>query len=159
MAVDVSGRRMRQAGINRDVAAQRFEHIKHFGKFKVLFAAPGKPAPIRPRGIGLERQADTVRMVDTDKSLRRLVLAQAACRKRFEPRQSERHAGAAKKRPAAQRDGFITHRMFHAYLELKMLLLRIRFISSPRPSPRRRNCAVKLSMSARSAKVSGLPSA
>ena len=37
---------------------------QEYPEFEILFAAPREPAPVLPRRIGLERQADTIRMVD-----------------------------------------------------------------------------------------------
>ena len=96
MAMNLSCNGMRQPGINRDITAQGFEHIENFSQLKIFFATSGKPAPILPSRILLERKTNTIRMVDTYKSFWGVVSIWFTQRKGFKPRQSQSNSGTLK---------------------------------------------------------------
>ena len=97
VAVHLSGRRMRKPRINGDLLTQRLEDIEHFGKLEISLAASRKPTPIPPGRIILQRQADPVWMVDTEKASGRRVLSGTTRGKGFKPRQGQRHSRAMQK--------------------------------------------------------------
>ena len=95
VAYDFANGGMGEAGVNRDLVAQRFEDIEDLGESEVAFASPGEPAPVLPGRVILTGQAHSVRMVDAHKashSFPWLIVGS----KGLHPRQGEANAGALK---------------------------------------------------------------
>ena len=113
VAVDFASGGMGEAGVNRDLAAQRFEDIENLGEAEVAFASLGEPAPVLPGGVILPGQAHSVRMVDAHKAGHFFPWLFFGG-KGLHPGEGEANAGALKELSSFHEGSVIGHRLFLA---------------------------------------------
>ena len=105
VAVDAARGRMRQAGEDRQVAAQQLERFEALGEGELLAGAVREPRPVLVGGIGRERHRHAIREVDAGEAL----LAGTApdwpqrAGERLEPRQCESDPGSPQEPSAVER--------------------------------------------------------
>ena len=104
VAVHTTQRGIRQAGKHGQLIAQRREGFHALGELEVLAAPVWKPAPVFERRILLQRHRHAVGQIKTGQAFPLLGLAGGARnrRKRFQPRQRQRHTGAAQEFPSIE---------------------------------------------------------